>query len=106
MSKQYRQGDVFVQKVAEMPKGGTKVKRDNGRVVLAYGEVTGHAHAIASKAATLYALPDTQDRWLEVEEAVTLRHEEHASITLEPGLYRVRQQREYVAPAINRFVGD
>ncbi len=73
--------------------------RDNGRVVLAYGEVTGHAHAIADPDATLYAVPGTDDRFLAVMagSGVTLRHEEHATITLPPGLYVTRRQREYTS---------
>jgi len=31
----------------EVPAGLASVPRDRGRVVLAYGEATGHAHAIA-----------------------------------------------------------
>lgn len=42
-----RQGDVLLKPVAELPKDCTEVPLDRGRIVLAYGEVTGHAHAIA-----------------------------------------------------------
>src|SRR3990167_910501 len=41
-----RQGDVYLAVVDELPKGATKVVLPKGRIVLAYGEVTGHAHAI------------------------------------------------------------
>jgi len=50
---QARQGDVLLVPVAQIPDGARRVKRERGRVVLAWGEVTGHAHAIASSAATL-----------------------------------------------------
>lgn len=43
---QYRQGDVLLERIEKMPAGLTAAKRDAGRVVLAYGEVTGHAHAL------------------------------------------------------------
>lgn len=43
---QARQGDVFIERV-KIPKGERKpVARDNGRIVLAYGESSGHAHAV------------------------------------------------------------
>jgi hypothetical protein len=42
-----RQGDVLVQSVASIPKKAKPVAREAGRVVLAHGEITGHAHAIA-----------------------------------------------------------
>jgi hypothetical protein len=94
-----RQGDVFVVAAESIPTAATEVPRDNGRIVLAYGEVTGHAHAIADSGAVLLASPDTEDRFLRIMDAsgVELRHEEHATITLEPGEYVVRRQREYTS---------
>jgi hypothetical protein len=62
---QYRQGDVFLERVASIPKGAKPVKRDAGRVVLAYGEVTGHAHAIADKHVTMLEV-DEGIRYLDV----------------------------------------
>lgn len=46
----YRQGDVLVERVGLLPQKLTPVARENGRVILAHGEVTGHAHAIADRA--------------------------------------------------------
>ena len=43
--KLYRQGDVLLRQVAKLPAKATSVKNE-GRIVLAHGEVTGHAHAI------------------------------------------------------------
>lgn len=43
-----RQGDVLLVPAAGLPSGCTEVPPDKGRIVLAYGEVTGHAHAIAN----------------------------------------------------------
>lgn len=42
-----RQGDVLLKQAAAVPPDAILVPDDRGRVVLAYGEVTGHAHAIA-----------------------------------------------------------
>ena len=99
----YRQGDVLIMRVDESPDDfgkRTAVPRYEGRVVLAYGEVTGHAHAIADEHATLWRLPD-DDRLLTVDGAdVALRHEDHATIVIPPGTYVVRRQREYV-PAVD-----
>jgi hypothetical protein len=49
-----RQGDVLLVPIApsRIP-AGRVVPRDRGRIVLAYGEVTGHAHAIDSATAVL-----------------------------------------------------
>jgi hypothetical protein len=97
---QFRQGDVFLVRVADaLPEAARKVKRDNGRVVLAYGEVTGHSHAILDREAELFTLPDTDDRFLRIMagSGVDLVHEEHTTISLPPGDYRIRIQREYVS---------
>ena len=74
-----RQGDVYVQKFDVLPEGCKPVKRDNGGVVLAYGEVTGHAHQFKEKHVTLYS-NDNGRRFLVIEgKPATLFHEELAS---------------------------
>lgn len=95
----YRQGDVFLRRIESIPTNATPIARDNGRIVLAYGEVTGHSHAIADKAAELVRSAATNRRFLRVMAAsgVKLEHEEHATITLPPGDYEVVQQREYTS---------
>ena len=101
-----RQGDVLVVAVDGIPADAAPVPRDGGRVVLAYGEVTGHAHAIRAREASLLGLGP--DRYLRVSAPVTLDHEEHAAIDLPPGAYRVVIQREYVPGPIpaSRRVAD
>jgi hypothetical protein len=102
---QYRQGDVLLIAVAAIPGRAVPVPRDQGEVVLAYGEVTGHRHAIAESHAELLALPDQEieRRFLRIVGAqARLRHEEHDTITVPPGSYQVVQQREYVPPMPSR----
>lgn len=99
----YRQGDVLLIEVSGLPSEAAPLARDGGRVVLAYGEVTGHAHAIYDPGAALYAAND--DRYLLVTAPVSLRHEEHSRIGLHPGVYRVVRQREY-SPEEIRYVAD
>jgi hypothetical protein len=102
---QYRQGDVLLIAVAAIPGRAVPVPRDQGEVVLAYGEVTGHRHAIAGPHAELLALPDQEieRRFLRiVGDKALLRHEEHDTITLPPGTYQVVRQREYVPPSPSR----
>lgn len=40
-----RQGDVSMVRIKSLPKGAEDITPKEGRVVLAFGEVTGHAHA-------------------------------------------------------------
>lgn len=91
---QYRQGDVLVVRDDEAKIEGEKQARARGRLVIAEGEVTGHAHAIDAGGAVLYG-DDPTMRILDVIDTVDLVHDEHATITLPPGRYRVIQQREY-----------
>lgn len=99
----YRQGDVFILAYeGEVPSAATVVDRDQNRIVLAYGEVTGHAHAIHDAGAELLSVPDLDDRFLRIMSGVELRHEEHDTITLPAGTYIVRQQREYSPQEIVR----
>ena len=94
MKAMFRQGDVLLvlidppdfSQAEEMP-------REDGRIVLAHGEATGHAHAIEADHATLFMLDG--DSTLHLEHAATLGHEEHAPIQLPPGDYSVVRQRVY-----------
>jgi len=145
--QQVRQGDVQLQPVSSLPSGCTEIPADGNRIVLAYGEVTGHAHAIydykhdVSMVDELLAQASMQtptgfsgeqekrnkeiyeaaiaraqtkarlwrdaggDRYLEVVETVTLRHEEHTQHMLTPGIYKLPVQVEYT-PAELRRVAD
>ena len=99
---QYRQGDVFIERIEHLPPGLTQVPRDRGRLVLAYGEKTGHAHVVKGRAELLSRHIDDpeEDRFLHVEGEATLVHEEHGPIPLPPGDYRVTLQREYTPPPL------
>lgn len=98
---QVRQGDVFIEQLAALPAALTPKAADQGRLVLGYGEVTGHAHAIDATLGTLF-----EDRdgtlYLRLDATAALTHEEHAPLTLPPGAYRVTHQREYSPEAIRR----
>ena len=113
MEKQmFRQGDVLIERVDALPDLALSEVKTEGRVVLAYGEVTGHAHAIYPEAGALPAkLWDAgAERFLQVISETTIQHEEHGAIPLAPGVYRVSKfgagtQREY-SPEEIRSVAD
>lgn len=104
MQKQYRQGDVFIERVEEIPENLTPIKREHGHVILAHGEVTGHFHGIKNRVAMFYS-NEAGERFLDLSKPCDLTHQEHATITIPPGKYRVIQQREYT-PAEIRSVRD
>lgn len=98
----FRQGDVLITTTNVVR--GKKARRQKGRLILAEGEVTGHAHAIADPAAELYVDRTVDRAFLRVlsEAGVELLHEEHTTLTIPPGDYEVRRQREYSPEEIRR----
>ena len=102
MPKLFRQGDVLLIPIENIPPSA-KREQPEERIVLAYGEVTGHAHAIKGELAVSYRRGN--ERFLEVLNGANLVHEEHSAIALPAGAYRVVQQREYI-PGKFRTVGD
>lgn len=89
-----RQGDVLVRAVESIPKDTTDIPRENGKIVLAHGEVTGHSHAIASESAR-FVVNEQALRFLDLDKRSALRHEEHREIRLPAGQYEVTIQREF-----------
>lgn len=90
---QHRQGDVLLQPIERIPAKATLTTL-NGDIILAAGEVTGHHHRIAKPKNRVKQYLDGPVMYLEVLEPVTVTHEEHGPITLEPGCYERRIQVE------------
>src|SRR5262252_6514454 len=114
MTKTFRQGDVVLIETTAQPSAQATRVIDHGRVILAYGEVTGHAHEVLPvtvdnrddvPAMELFEEPDGT-RLLVVRRDAELRHEEHGRIALAPHVtYEVRRQVEYTPEAV-RSVAD
>lgn len=100
-----RQGDVLMAQIDAMPKGVTEVPRGKRGLVLQEGTATGHAHAISSRSAKLFRADDGA-RFLRVVEAVKLKHEEHTTVDIPAGDYRVSIHAEYVPGELPRQVED
>jgi hypothetical protein len=101
MNKLYRQGDVGLLKIESLPEGARK-EQVSDTLVLALGEATGHSHRLCAEEATLYSLTDYDV--FEIKMPGELVHEEHSTISLEPGFYKVIRQREYSPEQIKRVV--
>lgn len=91
---QARQGDVFIQRIKTVPASAKPVTR-KGDVILALGEVTGHAHRIKASLDAVDVLAEAEKIILNVKRPVTVTHEEHGPITLAPGVYESYIQREW-----------
>lgn len=74
---QIRQGDVFLTRVDDVPTDATASEERNERgLILQHGEVTGHAHRVPHRAASMYR-SETDARFMRVTAPVPLLHEEH-----------------------------
>ena len=102
----YRQGDVLLIQIGlhVVPLSSHPVSRDEkNRIVLALGEATGHAHVIEDETAEMVqsGFSPNSTRFIKAPEGATVTHEEHAPVTLPPGAYEIRMQRE-ATPADDR----
>jgi hypothetical protein len=94
----WRHGDVLIAQADSIPVGA----RPLPHCILAEGELTGHSHRIeGSGVAELFEFGG--ERFLKVlAESARVIHQEHQTITLPRGTYRVWGQREYTPEAIVR----
>ncbi|MFJ5222628.1 hypothetical protein [Streptomyces sp. NPDC088400] len=112
----FRQGDVLIVPVERetVPPHLTDAAavsgepRDaRGRLVLALGEVTGHAHAVTGPGRLVREQGGdlSAPMFLHLPDGGRVVHEEHAAIPLPKGWFRVVRQREYIPGAV-RIVAD
>ena len=98
---QARQGDVLVEQrekaLGKSAKAAMKeVSREDGGVVLAHGEVTGHKHQIRNPNVCELRNESSGERVLVVDVTGLLEHEEHVPpIEVAGGEYNVVQQCEW-----------
>ena len=85
----YRQGDVLLKPIEELPIG--RRKKD---LILAYGESTGHLHQFLDP--TLVSVYECNNQqYVHVSsEFADLVHNEHGTLSIPAGKYKVIQQRE------------
>ncbi len=105
---QYRQGDVLLTPCETLSGSAFPVAVGTGEVVLAHGEVTGHAHTMMADRVRYFREDGSGRGFIQVygAEPVALQHQEHAPLSVEPGLYEVRRQREYRPHNTARMVAD
>ena len=103
-TKLYAQGDIILELVEDATPTNLLPNDADGATVLARGELTGHRHAFYERDVTFFrdnALARGLPPGLYIGHvrigapSADLGHEEHATITLPAGTYRVRRQREW-----------
>jgi hypothetical protein len=94
----WRQGEVFIAAIDTIP--GDGIRRPGW--VLAEGEATGHSHQLERSGAT-ERLERGETLYLRVlAESATVIDQQHRSITLPRGLYRVWKPRAYSYEVVRR----
>jgi len=112
--QQYRQGDVLIVALsaipldqiqyAGIPADAVPVRRGPHGLLLAEGKATSHHHSVKSEAAELYTAEGVL--FLRATAAVEVTHEEHDTIALPPGEYRVSGHHEAQPGELPRQVED
>ena len=91
---QIQQGDVTLEKISKLPSGAKFKDKTHRGYVLAEGEVTGHAHCIEdTEKAEFYEVAGVL--FVKANKPVSLTHEEHNTITLPEGIWKIGQVYEY-----------
>lgn len=90
----YRHGDLLIVKGAAVRTNWSKYE-SSSRVILERGETTGHAHVLESSAPIESILSGGQEVTGFITKGAFLRHEEHETITIPEGEYRVIRQKEF-----------
>ena len=87
-----RHGDLIITKLGQKPIG---VRKKKGKI-LAYGKFSGHSHQVIGSV-QLYEPEQGSEVGVifETPEVITITHQEHKEITLDPGVYKVEFQRQY-----------
>lgn len=87
----FQQGDLKLRKLEQMPSGDRKTI-SKGRCVLAHGE-SGNLHLVEQDDAELLQIGERM--LLTIAEPAEVKHGEHKSKTLSPGIWEVGQVREF-----------
>lgn len=93
------QGDLIITRINSIPEDAKEALAVNNEHVVAHSE-TGHNHVVAAQDAQLFRpANDDMIMYLAVHNETELRHlrsfDTHEPITIKPGNYQIRRQREY-----------
>jgi len=92
MSKFLHQGDITFIKVADVD---IESEKHDGSFIVGFGEATGHHHRVTVQNPQDMEIVKVADGFiLRVKSKATITHEEHKSLILSPGTYRIGHERE------------
>jgi hypothetical protein len=91
------QGDLLIVRCDSVPQNATPVAHEEGRLILARGESTGHHHSFAVGPQIALFRDDgagsNAPLYFTASTPVALEHQEHSTINFAPGTYKVLRQR-------------
>lgn len=89
----YQHGDVLLTKVESLPKNfkETRVKK----AILAEGEISGHQHILIAQQAPFTIFEKEGETFIKTDEKTELIHQEHKTLWVDPGIYKIDKVREY-----------
>lgn len=93
MANPVRQGDLVFRPVKSINKSLIKLKTGK-KAVLAIGEQSGHKHILDGVFEAFGDVTGTPGAVAVLERGATLTHDEHDSVTLDPGNYEIKQPTE------------
>lgn len=104
-----RHGDILLTRIDSLPEG-EELKHD-GSYILAYGEVTGHKHVVTvAEPETLKIVKHDGAVYMSitvpVDDPAILSHEEHKTIEVPAGFWKIsfEQEYDYALENINRVI--
>lgn len=96
--KQFRQGDLLITKVNNLPEDLEKMEAENGNYIMAHSE-TGHHHVLPSNAVKAFQSSNPLIMFVVVKKPTQITHlrafDTHKPINLDVGNYEFRRQSEY-----------
>jgi hypothetical protein len=116
VTKGAAQGDILIIAQGIIPRLDVDISKletsepENGRLILARGEATGHHHSLPhTRGAALFRDASNTPLAFQVEDAMPLQHQEHSTIAFAPdpktnptGKFNVIRQRTYHAGMARR----
>ena len=91
--KTARHGDLLFRTISKLPKECRKLSEGINNI-LALGEFTGHKHVLVS-AEPITVLELDGEKFFEVKDGAEVTHDEHKTIKLLPGIYRMTVEKEF-----------
>lgn len=103
VTKGAAQGDLLIVRCDTIPAHVVPENPEDGRLILARGEATGHHHSLPHmRGVVLFRDVGPGALYFSAETPVSLDHQEHSTINFAPGAYKVLRQRTYHAGMARR----